>query len=141
MSLAALPCMFRNLVLLQWNPSYLVISWFHPTYCHSYRLTVWCYSQAYLSFDHAAELLARCLDWSALQCSGNVNDCWRPWHSAFLHIMEECIPRKQIPAKRNRPWFNLIYKEFLGNATTSTNLPPDLIQIPIGRTIGSGETG
>ena len=36
----------------------------------------------------------------------NINECWSTWHSTFLQIMEECIPRRQLPAKQNHPWFN-----------------------------------
>ena len=33
------------------------------------------------------------------------------------------------------------FKELLGNATTFKNSPPDLTQMPIGRTVVSGEQG
>ena len=42
---------------------------------------VWLYSQA--DFDQTAEL-PDAYDLSTLQCSGNVDDCWKLWHSTFI---------------------------------------------------------
>ena len=85
------------------NGIHLTLSFSSPTPLTSTPRKVCLYSQA--DFEHAVELLYS-FDWSALLFCKNINECWSIWHSTFLQIMEECIPRRQLPAKRNHPWFN-----------------------------------
>ena len=65
-----------------------------------YRLADW---------DRACELIES-TDWISLLNTSNIDESWSNWKSAFLEIMEECIPKATLPPKRNRPWLtkNLI---------------------------------
>ena len=62
--------------------------------------SVWKYSQA--NFDLARELLEN-TNWDEI-LTEDVNTSWDNWRTRFLKVMEHCIPRVEIKAKRNLPW-------------------------------------
>ena len=66
--------------------------------------TVWIYNHA--DWDRANELIENC-DWDALQ-GKDINESWSNWTRCgkFLLIMEECIPKKVLPQRRNIPWLS-----------------------------------
>ena len=61
---------------------------------------IWRY--AYANFDLANKMLTA-IDWTILS-SPDVNTTWLNWHSKFLQVMEECIPRAVLKARKNLPW-------------------------------------
>ena len=63
--------------------------------------TVWRYSLA--DWDRACELI-EATDWNSLLDHSDINVSWNKWKSAFMNIMEECIPKATLPPRRNRPW-------------------------------------
>ena len=65
---------------------------------------MWCYARA--DFQCARKLLDQ-TNWNSLCAdSSDVNQFWIAWHSRFCNIMEQCIPRKVLPAQKNLPWLN-----------------------------------
>jgi len=63
---------------------------------------VWCYAHA--DFSKACHLISD-TDWNSI-ISDNIDHSWMQWQERFLAIMEECIPRKVLPPRRNLPWLN-----------------------------------
>ena len=63
---------------------------------------VWLYAHA--NWDKAREMIEEC-DWIDIM-SDDTNDSWTRWHSSFMSIMQECVPRKILPSRRNLPWLN-----------------------------------
>ena len=60
-------------------------------------------------------------DWDALM-SEDVSKSWSNWCQQFLSIMEDCIPKRTLPKRKNLPWLtkrlvrsirkrNLLYKQ------------------------------
>ena len=41
----------------------------------------------------------------------DINATWVAWHSSFMSIMEECVPKKIIPSQRNLPWLSKTIKQ------------------------------
>ena len=84
---------------------------------HSKGRTIWCYSQA--DWERACDPI-NSVDWSSL-LSDDINEAWSNWSQKFLSIMNECIPKKKLPNRKNLPWLtkklitmikrrNLLYK-------------------------------
>ena len=44
-------------------------------------------------------------DWNSIQ-SDNIDLSWSNWHDQFLKIMEECIPTRSLPQRKNLPWLS-----------------------------------
>ena len=63
--------------------------------------SIWRYSHA--NFDPACELLDS-TDWDSIFATNDVSSCWANWHSHFLKIMEECIPKVTLRSRPNLPW-------------------------------------
>ena len=63
--------------------------------------SIWRYSHA--NFDRACELLDS-TDWDSIFATNDVSSCWANWHSHFLKIMEECIPKVVLRSRPNLPW-------------------------------------
>ena len=63
---------------------------------------IWLYNHA--DWDRAIELLDSC-DWDVL-LGQDANESWTNWCEKFLSIMEECIPRRTLPQRRNLPWLS-----------------------------------
>ena len=63
---------------------------------------VWCYDQA--DWEGALTLIDS-FDWSTL-ISNDVNETWNRWCEKFLSIMQDCIPRKALPKRKNLPWLS-----------------------------------
>ena len=59
--------------------------------------SVWRYRLA--DWDRACELIES-TDWISLLNTSNINESWSNWKSAFLEIMEECIPKATLPQKK-----------------------------------------
>jgi len=55
-------------------------------------------------FSKACHLISD-TDWNSI-ISDNVDHSWMQWQEKVLAIMEECIPRKVLPPRRNLPWLN-----------------------------------
>ena len=69
---------------------------------HSKGRTIWHYSLA--DWERAA-LLIESFDWSSLLLE-DVNEAWSSWCKQFMAIMEECIPKKNLPKRKNLPWLS-----------------------------------
>ena len=63
---------------------------------------IWLYNHA--DWDRAIKLLDSC-DWGVL-LGQDANESWTNWCEKFLSIMEECIPRRTLPQRRNLPWLS-----------------------------------
>ena len=85
---------------------------------HSKGRVVRCYSQA--DWEKAGDLIDS-FDWNSL-LSDDINEAWSNWSQKFLSIMNECIPKKKLPNRKNLPWLskrlinlikrrNLLYKK------------------------------
>ena len=46
------------------------------------------------------------VDWTSLLSDDDVDVCWSEWLNQFLDVMDQCIPRKLLPRKKNLPWIN-----------------------------------
>jgi len=64
--------------------------------------SVWLYAHA--DWDNAQEMIEE-FDWNDIM-SDDIIDSWTRWHSLFMSIMQECVPRKVLPSRRNLPWLN-----------------------------------
>ena len=74
-----------------------------PRNSRSLARTIWRYSHADFSL---AQQRIRGTTWDEL-FTDNIDSSWMNWQSKFLEIMEECIPRKVLPPRRqNIPWLN-----------------------------------
>ena len=69
---------------------------------HPPRRTVWHYSHA--DWGKACEKI-EASDWDSM-LTEDMNLSWDRWYSKFMSIMEECIPKKILPSRRNLPWLN-----------------------------------
>lgn len=67
------------------------------------RRTVWCYARG--DFKKACELLQQ-TDWDSIFADENVHKCWKRWHTVFMEVMHQCIPRRALPSRKNLPWIN-----------------------------------
>ena len=68
------------------------------------RRLVWCYTLG--DFHKACEPL-RNIDWDSLLRDDDIDLCWtNKWHNQFLHVMEQCIPRKLLSRRKHLPWIN-----------------------------------
>ena len=98
----------------------------HNSDNHCKGRIVWRYNQA--NWELANDLI-NCFDWNSL-LSDNINETWTNWSQKFLSIMNECIPKKKLPNRKNLPWLskklinlikwrNLLYKraKLTGNFT------------------------
>ena len=56
-------------------------------------------------------------DWSTL-FSNDINETRNKWCAKFLSIMQECIPRKTLPKRKNLPWLS----KGLGNSIKRRNI-------------------
>ena len=84
---------------------------------HSKGRVIWCFNQA--DWERAGTLIND-FDWNSLM-SDDINESWSRWCKQFLSIMEECIPKRTLPQRKNLPWLtkrlirsiqkrNLLYK-------------------------------
>ena len=64
------------------------------------RRSIWRYSHA--DWGKARKIIVG-FDWDTL-LSEDINLSWTRWHANFMAIMEECIPKKTLPPRRNLPW-------------------------------------
>ena len=62
---------------------------------------IWRYAHAY--FDRACELIDM-LDMESIFDGISVEKSWTNWKRAFISIMEDCIPKAQLPNRRNLTW-------------------------------------
>ena len=67
------------------------------------RHTVWHYS--YADWGKACEKI-EVSDWDSM-LTEDINLSWDRWYSKFISIMEECIPKKVLPSRRNLPLLNI----------------------------------
>ena len=44
------------------------------------------------------------LDMEGIIDGNSVEKSWTNWKRAFMSIMEDCIPKAQLPNRRNLPW-------------------------------------
>ena len=63
---------------------------------------IWRYSAA--KWEKACELL-NAFDWDQI-FTDDVNNAWVLWEHKFMAVMQECIPRVQLPKRRNLPWLS-----------------------------------
>ena len=64
--------------------------------------TMWLYAHA--DWEKACELIEN-FDWDSI-LNDDIDVSWSNWHKQFLKIMEECIPKRTLPQRKNRPWLN-----------------------------------
>ena len=67
------------------------------------RHRVWRYKHA--DFERANELLCD-LNLDSILDHTNIQTSWRQFKSAFLEIMEQCVPRSLVPDRKNLPWLS-----------------------------------
>ena len=83
------------LVQCSWRPTAQ-----HNCTNHSKGRTVWYYNHA----DWArASTLIYSFDWNSL-LPDDVDDSWSNWSKQLLSIMDECIPKRTLPKRKNLPW-------------------------------------
>ena len=63
--------------------------------------TVWRYE--YANWSAACDLLGA-IDWASVLDPEDVEKSWAIWRDIFLGVMDQCIPKAILPARRNRPW-------------------------------------
>jgi len=73
--------------------------------------SVWHYSQA--DWDRARERIET-FDWDAGMVE-DINLSWSRWHTNFMSIMEECIPKKILTSRKNLPWLSKNIKKAMRN--------------------------
>ena len=75
----------------------------HPTIQHVLQKnqSIWRYAHA--DFDMACELLDE-LDLESIIDDSSIENSWSRWKEAFLAVMERCIPKAQVPKRKNLPW-------------------------------------
>ena len=44
------------------------------------------------------------LDMDSIIDSNSVEKSWSNWKRTFMFIMEDCVPKAQVPNRRNLPW-------------------------------------
>ena len=71
------------------------------------RRTIWRYNHA--NWEGACELIND-FDWDSI-VSDDVNSSWMKWQHQFLSIMEQCIPQRSLPPRKNLPWMNKNLKQ------------------------------
>ena len=76
--------------------------------------SVWLYAHA--DWDKAREMIEE-FDWNGIM-TDDINDSWARWHSSFMGIMLECVPRKVLPSRRNLPWLNKNIRSAMGKRNT-----------------------
>ena len=64
------------------------------------KRAIWKYAQA--DFTKACRLIDD-TNWDAL-LGDDINDSLHNWQTKFMEIIEECIPKKVLPKRRNLPW-------------------------------------
>ena len=69
---------------------------------HSSRRPIWRY--AYADWEKACELIDN-TNWDSL-CSDDINLSWSNWQQQFMGIIEDCIPKGDLPPHKNLPWLN-----------------------------------
>ena len=74
------------------------------------RRRVWRYKHA--DFEKANELLCD-LDLENILEPTNIQVSWSNFRSAFLDVMEQCIPRSVIPDRRNLPWLSKLVTQLI----------------------------
>ena len=78
------------------------------------RRTVWHYSHT--DWGKAREKI-EAFDWDGM-LTEDINLSWDRWYSNFMSIMEECIPKKVLPSRRNLPWLNKDIKSAMRKRNT-----------------------
>ena len=97
----------------------------HAHYCVVSRMTILQAALSGASYNQAdwvkASTLIDNFEWNSL-LSEDVDESWSNWSKRFLLIMDECIPKKTLPKRKNLPWLtkrlissirkrNLLYKQ------------------------------
>ena len=62
------------------------------------KRVIWRYAHA--DFDRACELI----DMLDMVDSNSVEKSWSNWKRTFMSIVEDCVPKAQLPNRRNLPW-------------------------------------
>ena len=44
------------------------------------------------------------LDLDSIFAENSIEESWMRWKEAFLSIMDKCIPKVNLPDRRNLPW-------------------------------------
>lgn len=83
------------LVQCSWRPTAR-----HSCANNSKGRTVWCYNHA--DWVRASTLI-ELFDWNSI-LSEDVDESWSNWSKQFLSIMDECIPKRTLPKRKNLPW-------------------------------------
>ena len=86
---------------------------------------VWRYKHA--DFERANELLCD-LDLDSILDPTNIQTSWRRFKSAFLEIMEHCVPRFLVPDRKNLPWLSKVIIQLINyyfNLAHHTGSPAD----------------
>ena len=63
---------------------------------------VWLYAHA--DWSKTCDMIEN-FDWNSIMCD-NIDLSWSNWHDQFLKILEECIPKRSLPQRRNLPWLS-----------------------------------
>ena len=57
----------------------------------------------------------------------DINLSWDRWYSKFMSIMEECIPNKVLPSRRNLPWLNKDVRSAMRKRNTIFKTPATVL--------------
>ena len=74
----------------------LALKWKLPNVSKTQPRTIWRYDHA--DFQTANELLET-VDWESLIVD-DIDVAWQNWETKFMSIMDQCVPKTTLPAKR-----------------------------------------
>ena len=83
------------------------------------KRVIWRYAHA--DFDRACELIDM-LDMDSIIDSNSVEKSWSYWKRTFMSIMEDCVPKAQLPNRRNLPWLTKEIVRTIKKGTITTGL-------------------
>jgi len=66
----------------------------------THKRVIWKYAQA--DFGKACEMIDD-TDWDRL-LTDDINESLGNWQAKFMGIIEDCVPKKVLPKRRNLPW-------------------------------------
>ena len=78
------------------------LKWKLPSVPKTQPRTIWRYDHA--DFQTANELLEN-VDWESLIVD-DIDVAWQNWETKFMSIMDQCVPKTTLPAKKNLPWLS-----------------------------------
>lgn len=78
-----------------------LIKWELPNLSKTRPRKVWRYDH---DFQTANELLET-VDWESLIVD-DIDVAWQNWEKTFMNIMDQCVPKTTLPAKKNLPWLS-----------------------------------